>query len=84
MCAIKALWHIVVDELKMNENTEDDYYLNLNRVLTIIRKKYIQEMEIYEETTGLNVNKKVLHSYCGYMKKGRQGRVIQDTISMLG
>lgn len=81
---MQALWHIVVDELKTNENTEDDYYLNLKTALTIIRNKYIQEMEIYEETTGLNANKKVLHSYCGYMKKGHQGRVIQDAISMLG
>lgn len=83
---MQALWHIVVDELKMNENTEDDYYLNLKTALTITRKKYIQVMEIYEETTGLNVNKKVLliHSYCGCMKTGHQGRVIQDALSMLG
>jgi hypothetical protein len=41
--------------------------------LTIIRTKCIQKIEIYEETMGLNVN-----------KKGHQGRVIQDAISMLG
>lgn len=41
-------------------------------------------MDIYEETKGLNVNKKVLHSYCGYMKEGHHGGVIQDAISMLG
>lgn len=56
-----------------NEDTEVEYCLKLKTELTIIRNKDIQTMDIYKETTGLNVHKKVLHSCCGYMKEGHQG-----------